>query len=170
MTGAMAVTMTPDGGFEKWFEAAWSDVDPYQHLRNSAYSDYASHTRFSYFAERGYPFSRFTELGVAPIIFKETLEYLKEIRLLQRFVINFRLAGLAPDGSRWRIFHEFFREDGAAGDSAELVRSATITMDGAWLELARRRVAPPPSGMVVLFGDLPHTADFEELPPIRRRD
>ena len=80
-------------------------------MRNTAYSDYASHTRFSYLADRGYPFSRFSELGVAPIIFKESLEYLKEIRLFQPFVIKIQLAGLAPDGSRWRIFHEIFADE-----------------------------------------------------------
>lgn len=148
--------------YEKGFEVTWSDLDLYHHMRNTAYSDYATHVRFSFFAENGFPFSRFSEIGVAPVIFKEALEFRREVRLRERVVFTLKVSGLAPDCSRWRLHHDVFREDGAG----ERVPAAKLMLEGAWMDLAARRVANPPPEVAEVFGLLPRTGDFEELRPI----
>ena len=39
--------------YTKTFEIRWSDMDANQHLGNSTYIDYLSHTRMSFFKEKG---------------------------------------------------------------------------------------------------------------------
>jgi acyl-CoA thioesterase FadM len=74
------------------------------------------------------------------VILREEARYFREIGAGQTFDVDFRLAGLAPDGSRWRVEHEVRR-----GDDGE--RSALLSLEGLWLDLATR--------------------DFEELKPTR---
>lgn len=162
------------GGYQMTFEVRWSDLDPNLHMRNTAYSDYATHLRFAFLAERGFPFARLKEIGVAPVVFSENLQYLREVRLGQRLRIDMQVAGLAPDFSRWRYRHDIWRLDEDGGGDIEAgsapILAAIITLEGSWFDLSERRVAPAPVDADALLEGLPRTQDFEELPPIRRRD
>ena len=43
---------------------------------------------------------------------RDELEYYREIQLLQEFTVTLELAGMSPDGMRWRLRHEVLRSDG----------------------------------------------------------
>ena len=56
----------------------WSDIDSNLHLRNSAYVDYMSHTRMSYFSEKGISQSRLSALSLGPVVLHEHIHFLKK--------------------------------------------------------------------------------------------
>ena len=65
------------------------------------------------------------------------------------------LAGISPDGSRFRIRNEFFREDGKM--------AARVTTQGGWLNLELRKLTAPPPELVDVFSALARTGDFQEM-------
>lgn len=142
--------------FERTFHAGWGDMDFNAHMRNTAYLDRSADVRMMYFAENGFSMREFERLKIGPVIFKDELEYFRELRLLETVRVNLLLAGLSADASRFRLRNEFFREDGT------LV--ARVTSNGGWLALAERRLAPPPPQLAELLRATPPTGDFEELP------
>ncbi|MEE8435022.1 MAG: thioesterase family protein [bacterium] len=159
-----------DGAFEMIFEVRWGDLDPNQHMRNTAYPEFANHLRHTFFAKRGFSFARLEKMGVGPVIFSENLQYLREVRLGQRLAMDLQVAGLAPDFSRWRYRHDAWRLGEEDGVDTERILAAVITLEGSWFDLRERRVVPPPKDALGLLDGLPRTKDYEELPPIRRRD
>jgi acyl-CoA thioester hydrolase len=146
--------------FVKRFEVRWSDLDMNRHMRNTAYSEYCIDVRISFLREQGFPVVEFGRRQIGPVIVREETRYMREIGAGETFEIDFRLAGFAPDGSRWRVQHEVRRGDGK--------RSALVRIDGVWLDLARRRPVPPPPELYEAFRTLERTDDFEELTPVRR--
>lgn len=87
---------------------------------------------------------------------KEEIEYYREIRLLQELTVTLELAGLSPDGSRFRLRNEFFHSDDGK-------RCARITTSGGWLDLSRRKLVQPPKVVVEALESLTRTDDFEKL-------
>jgi len=151
--------------FERTFTVLWGDIDANRHMRNTAYSDYASHTRFSFLAEHGFSLDRLAELALGPVLFKETTEYSRELRLHDTIVVNLRVMAWAPDGSRWSVSNELFRVEPGGGRA----RAARVTMDGAWFDLNTHKLCLPPPELVAVFDSLPRTEDFVALPPRRKR-
>jgi len=143
--------------FARQFEVRWADLDPNRHLRNTAYSDYATHARFSVLIEHGFPPSRFEEFAFGPVVFREETRFMREVSMGDKVTIDVTLAGMSGDGSRWRIRHHVQRSDGEA--------AAVVTLEGAWLDLRTRKLTVPPAELVELFQHMPRTNDFEEMKP-----
>lgn len=151
--------------FERTFTVIWADIDANRHMRNTAYAEYASHTRFAYLAAHGFTLQRLAELGVGPVVFRESTEYTRELHLDDTLAVTLELAAGAPDGSRWRFRHELLH---VAADGAR-TRAAVHTIDGAWLHLAARKLTAPPAELAAALAALPRSADFEEWPARRAR-
>jgi acyl-CoA thioester hydrolase len=146
--------------YEKRFEVRWADLDPNWHMRHSAFADYAAQTRVAFLTDRGFTAARFAELGLGPVLFREELLYHRELRANDRFVVDLKLLGGAPDGSRWKLRQRVTREDG--------VLAATLNLDGAWIDHAKRKLAVPPAELAAAFETLTRDAQWEALPSIGR--
>jgi acyl-CoA thioester hydrolase len=146
--------------YVKRFDIRWSDLDMNGHMRNTSYSEYCIDVRVSFLQEHGFGFAEFGKRGFGPVIVREEARYFREIGAGETFEVDYRLGGLAPDGSRWRVEHEVRKDDGQ--------RSALLRLDGVWLDLATRRPIPPPADLLDAFLQLERARDFEELKPIRR--
>jgi acyl-CoA thioester hydrolase len=146
--------------YVKRFDIRWSDLDMNGHMRNTAYSEYCIDVRVAFLQEHGFGFAEFGRRGFGPVILREEARYFREIGAGESFEVDYRLTGLAPDGSRWRVQHEVRRGDGE--------RSAILTLEGVWLDLATRRPIPPPADLLDAFLQLERSRGFEELKPIRR--
>ena len=94
--------------------------------------------------------------SLAPVVFRDELDYRRELRVFDRLTVSVELAGLSEDGARWRLRHQFTRADG--------VRAAEIRTTGAWFDLATRKLVVPPPALARGFGRLSRTGDFEVLP------
>ena len=128
------------------YTTRWADMDANGHLRHSAYADFAADQRVRFLASVGYDLAAFTQLRIGPILFREDSRYLKEIRLGETLRVEGRLLTMTDDGSRWTIEHTLYKEDGRP--------AATVTVDGAWLDLDRRKLATPPAALVAAMRTL----------------
>lgn len=153
----------PTSPFERTYTVTWADIDANRHMRNTAYSDYCSHTRFAYLAGQGYTLERMAVDGIGPVVFRETTEYARELHLDDTLVVTMALAGASSGATRWRIRHELYRQ---APDGTR-THAATLTLDGAWINLEARRIARPPPALAAALEGIPHTDDFEPLPARR---
>jgi acyl-CoA thioester hydrolase len=119
------------------YTVRWAELDPNGHMRHSAYADFAADQRVHWLASLGFDVKKFAELRLGPILFREETKYLKEISGGEAIRVEGRVTAGAPDGSRWTIEHTIYKADGRL--------AATVTVDGAWLDLDRRKLTVPPA-------------------------
>jgi acyl-CoA thioester hydrolase len=141
--------------FVKEFAVGWGDLDGNAHMRNTAYLDAAATTRFSFFSDNGFSVARFHELQLGPVVLKDEVRFFKEMRLLDKFNVGFLLDGMNADGSLFRLVNEVTRADG--------VKSAVVTTQGAWFDLVKRKIMPPPPELLAVMKQLEKTAGYEEI-------
>lgn len=131
-------------------------MDFNSHMKNTAFLDKSADVRMLYFSENGFPMEEFVRLKLGPVIMKDEVEYFREVGLLQEITVTLSMAGLAADGSRFLIRNEILRQDGKP--------CCKVTSMGGWLDLAARKVAPPPEALLVALQALTKTSDFQILP------
>ena len=151
----------PSAPFSRTFHVRWGDMDFNAHMRNTAYLDTAVDVRLMYFAENGFPSSEFERLRLGPVVRRDELEYYREFPLLDPVRITRELAGISPDGSRFRLRNDFLRPDGTL--------AARLTSTGGCLDLAQRRLVVPPEALAASLNALARAEDFEEMAPIQKR-
>lgn len=138
------------------FEVRWSDLDANMHVRHSAYADYCATTRLQCLAANGFGMKDFAAERVGPVLFKETLTYLKEIPPDVTVRVTMKIAGLSADGRKWKIRHELFR-------SSDGAHAANVEVEGAWMDTKARKIAPPPAKLKDAFEVVEKTEDFQSL-------
>ena len=141
--------------FERTVHGRWGDMDFNGHVRNTAYLDLAADLRLQCFAAHGFSMREFERLRIGPVVARDELEYLKEVRLLEPIRCTFTMAGLSADGARMRCRNEFFRGDGRL--------AVRVTSVGGWLDLDQRRLVAPPPDLAALMRSLARSADYEEM-------
>jgi acyl-CoA thioester hydrolase len=141
--------------FEKSLHVSWAHLDANGHMANTAYLDIAVDVRFMYFASKGFPASEFARLRIGPVVRHDEVDYYRELHLLQPIRINFMLAGISEDASRFRIRNEIRREDGHV--------AARVTSLGGWFDLNARKLVAPPDALADALRGLDRTDDFEAL-------
>ncbi|WP_133273249.1 acyl-CoA thioesterase [Hymenobacter radiodurans] len=141
--------------YEKTFTVRWADMDPNVHMRHSAYTDYAAQVRLDFLADQGFTMRRFAELRIGPILFREDTRFLKEIGMSETIRVTAELAGLNANGSRWRILHSIYKADGRL--------AATVTVDGAWLDLQQRKLTVPPAEIVAAFEHISRHETYADI-------
>ena len=132
----------------------WADIDLNQHMRHSAFADWATYARTEWLNANGFTIPKLVELKLAPIMFEDRTRYLKEVLLGERIHIELQLAGTDRDGSRWFIRHIFRR-----GETVCAIYEAK----GAWFNIATRRVVPPPPGLLEAYSNIARADDYAEL-------
>ncbi len=147
--------------YTKIFIVRWSDADVNGHMRNTSYSDYATDVRMSYFADRGWPHARFAEARLGPVLLREELDYLRELRLGDTVEVDLTCVGLSADGSRMALAHDFWRPGGK--------KVARVVVSAGWLELETRRLGTPPATLREAVAAMPRGESFEELPDLKAR-
>jgi acyl-CoA thioester hydrolase len=143
--------------FAQRFRVNWSNLDGNAHMGNTSYLGRANDTRFLFFAEHGFTMARFAAERFGPIVARDELVYRKELRLLEEFTVDFELVGISADGVRWRVRNTF-------RDKANDV-AATVTSEGVWFDLERRRPRAPPPELDGLMRSLRRGEDFTEILP-----
>ena len=152
--------MKQRSGFEEQFAVRWSDVDANRHVRNTIFSEFATHTRFRLLEAYGFPQAQFESLRFGPVMYREEIRYRRELVFGETVRVNVLFAGLAEDGSQWRVHQEVTRADGK--------QAALLTIDGAWIHLDSRKLIAPPPKLIDLLHALPRTDGFEVLRSVVR--
>jgi len=135
------------------FDVRWADIDANKHLRHSAYYDYATHLRVQLLKNIGMSIATLSELKIGPILFREEAIFMREIGIDDTIRVNVKLKRTRNDASRWTFIHEFHKSDDTL--------AATVTVDGAWFDLRKRKLISLPDNFLHTFLDIPRTDDFE---------
>jgi acyl-CoA thioester hydrolase len=138
------------------FYAGWKDIDFNQHMKNTAFLEKVDDVRMMFFAENGLLINEFARLRIGPVVFKDEVEYFKEINMLEKIKISIETSGMSEDGTRFIIKNEFFRPDGKM--------AARITSYGTWIDLDERKVRVPPEKIQMMMKALPKADDYKEIP------
>jgi len=135
-------------------QVRWSDMDPNFHLRHSVYYDWGALCRIEFLYKYELTADVMVKLEFGPILFREECVFRKEIRFGDNVVINLELLKSRKDYSRWTILHTIKKNDDL---------SAILTVDGAWLDTVKRKLAVPPQQVVHVFGQMPVAENFQWL-------
>jgi acyl-CoA thioester hydrolase len=141
--------------FELKVQIRWADIDPNFHLRHSVYYDWAAMCRLDFLKERGMTPALMQELHFGPIIFREEAVFRKEIKYDDKVSINLKLLKSRRDFSRWTVVHEIMK-------NADTL-CAVVTVDGAWINTAERKLFIPPAEVVHIFQQMPADENFQWL-------
>ncbi len=140
--------------FEQNITVRWSDLDPNGHVRHSVYYDYGAQTRIALLQRQGVGIDWLASNGLGPVLFREEAKFYRELRASDELVIDVRLSGVSADHRKWSMRHRIKRGD-------ELC--AVLDLDGAWLDLHKRRIVTPPAALVSKFEELERTEDFQPI-------
>ena len=138
------------------FATKWSDFDPNNHMRHTAYNDYAAEVRIRYFAENNFSIKKFNKHNIGPVLFTEETSFRKEIHLGENITVDIKIAGLSKNNDRWKIVHQIFNEEGKL--------SAIIKVYGAWIDIGKRKSTSLPNEAGGLFLNAEKTQDYEVIP------
>lgn len=136
-------------------QVRWSDLDPNVHLRHSVYYDWGAFCRIAFLNGHHLTTELMQLLQIGPILFREECTFKKEIRLGDKVTINLQVLRARRDFSRWTIQHTIIKND-------ETV-AAILTVEGAWLDTVKRKLATPPSQVSDVFSQMPLGANFQWL-------
>ena len=141
--------------------ASWADMDANAHMANVAYLSKCVDARMSFFKQHGFEVGEFARRRIGPVVRRDEVEYFREVGLLEPVTVTLELAGLAPDGSRFRLRNEILNGEGKV--------AARITSEGGWLDLAKRKLIAPPADLLEALRAMPPAAEFESLPSSIRK-
>ena len=140
------------GTFTRNIQIRWSDLDPNFHLCHSVYYDWGAFCRVEYLYSIGLTAEKLKEMSLGPILFREECVFKKEIRYEDNVTINMVALNAKKDFSRWSVRHEIKKNGG--------VLAALITVDIAWMNTIRRKLAKLPPEVQVLFDNIPKAGSF----------
>lgn len=136
-------------------------MDANAHMANFAYLNKCVDARMGFFKEHGFPVAEFAKRRIGPVVRRDELEYHREIGLLEPITVTLELAGMAPDGSRFRLVNEIRKSDGKL--------AARIRSEGGWMDLAARKLIAPPADLLDALAAMPQATEFEALPSSIRK-
>jgi len=142
--------------FKVSFSTRWADFDPNNHMRHSAYNDYAAESRVRLFNAYGLSLSEFNKLNVGPVLFREEIDFYREITLSDDISVELLLKGFSEKGERFKMQHKIFRGDGKL--------AAVISIYAAWMDLKKRKLTGAPKMILDVLDQLDKTDDFELIP------
>ncbi len=128
-------------------------MDANRHLRHSAYYDYAAAMRIMVLGDSGLTLKKLEEFEIGPIVFREEAIFKREIRLDDKITVDVVIVKSTPDFSRWSLRHQFIKEDGTL--------AAIVNIDGAWLDLIKRKLVVPNELVQSIFASFPKGPDYE---------
>jgi acyl-CoA thioester hydrolase len=141
--------------FNRIVQLRWSDIDPNFHVRHSVYYDWGAFCRIEFLNEKGLTTQLMQELQFGPILFREECIFRREIRLEDQIKIDLHIIRSRKDFSRWSIQHQLLKSDGTL--------CAVLTVDGAWIDVTKRKLASPPEIVHEVFNQMPKGEEFEWL-------
>jgi len=131
----------------------WADIDQNRHLRHSVYYDFGAWIRIKFLTEHGLSTAKMEELNTGPVIFREEAIFKREIRSEEEITIDVELVSGTPDFGRWSLRHHFRKADGTV--------AAIVNLDGAWIDIQKRKLTSPGDVVRRAFEAFPKAAEFK---------
>jgi acyl-CoA thioester hydrolase len=143
--------------FSQSIQIRWADIDANRHLRHSVYYDYGASMRMIVLSEGGLTTKKLEEFMMGPILFREEAIFKREIMLEDKITVTVELTKTTSDFSRWSLRHQFLKGDGTL--------AALLTVDGAWIDLNKRKLTAPNEFIRNIFETFPKSEDFQLIIP-----
>lgn len=136
-------------------QVLWSQIDANVHLRHSAYADFCAQARSNMLNKMGLSLEEFNKRKIGPILFREELNYLREIGLDERVKVSVLITKFNKVNSRFSFRHEIFKENG--------VKAAVVLVDGAWMNIRERKLTNIPEEWMEIISKIPKSEDYTEI-------
>ncbi|MCT1523288.1 acyl-CoA thioesterase [Sphingobacterium hotanense] len=136
-------------------QVLWSQIDANVHLRHSAYADFCAQARSNMLNQLGLSLSEFSKMKIGPILFREELNYHREISLDEYIKVTVEISKFNRKNSRFSFRHEIFKQNG--------VRAAVVVVDGAWMNLVERKLTAVPDAWLPVLDKIPRSEDYVEI-------
>ena len=130
----------------------WAQIDANRHMRHSAYADLCAQARSNMLKSVGFSLEKFAEIQIGPILFREELIYHKEVHLDENVYVTVELSKYDTSNSRFSFRHTVCKEDGT--------KCCTVNVDGAWLDLNKRKLTALPEEFQAYIDLIPKSEDF----------
>lgn len=140
--------------YSKKIEIRWADLDPNFHVLHSKYYDFGAYCRMAFLTEHGITTKVMIDNHIGPIIFREECLFKREIKFGDELEVFLKLSKCNEDGSRWSMVHELWIN----GDTL----AALITIDGAWMDTEKRKLANPPRVCKTGLELIPKTENYNQ--------
>ncbi len=141
--------------YKKQFEIRWSDIDANGHLANSAYTNFMSHARMSFFSEYGFSMPEIQKHNIGPVVFYEHMYYFKESFIGEPITVSIDVSGLSENGMFFKFDHNFYNTKGE--------NLAYCEMLGAWIDIKSRKLTALPSSLLDLAHKFPKSETFKVI-------
>lgn len=132
----------------------WAQIDANRHLRHSAYADLCAQARSNMLRDTGLSLDKIAEMNIGPVLFREELIYLREIHLNDLVRVTVVMTKYNTINSRFSFRHEIYRSDGT--------KCAVVMVDGAWMDIEKRKLTNLPSDWQAIVECLPKSEDYQE--------
>ena len=139
--------------YKQQVQIRWADIDANRHLRHSVYYDYGASMRMNALTAEGLSMKKLEELMMGPILFREEALFKREIHFEDQITIDVQVVKAREDFARWSLRHHFIKHDG--------IVAAIVNIDGAWIDLNKRKLVIPDPFIIDVFGKFPKAPDFE---------
>ncbi|MFT3946021.1 MAG: thioesterase family protein [Agriterribacter sp.] len=139
--------------YKKSPEVRWADLDPNFHMLHSRYYDLGAYVRMCFLTEQGLSLTVMADHKMGPILFREECVFKREIKFGDKLDITLQMLKARKDGSRWTMQHHIYINNETL--------ASVITVDGAWINTERRRLATPPLHFAEIFDRIPKAEGFE---------
>ena len=139
--------------FSETIQIRWADIDANRHLRHSVYYDYGAAMRMHTLSAQGLTTKKLEEFAIGPILFREEAIFKREILLEDKITITVELVKTTEDYGRWSLRHQFLKADNTL--------AAILNVDGAWIDLNKRKLAVPNEFIRDIFEAFPKSPDFQ---------
>jgi acyl-CoA thioester hydrolase len=126
-----------------------------RHLRHSAYSDFATQARMDMMKDIGVDMKVFEKFKFGPVIFKEEIKYLREFEIGDKLSVQTELSKWNKRRHFWPMQHQIIKNDDKVG--------AKISIDGAWLDVANRKMMLLNEELLSYVDKMPKAENFEEV-------
>jgi acyl-CoA thioester hydrolase len=143
--------------YSQKIQVRWADIDANRHLRHSVYYDYGATMRMHVLTEGGLSTKKLEELMIGPILFREEAIFKREILFEDRISLTVELVKATEDFGRWSLRHHFIKADNSI--------AAILNVDGAWIDLVKRKLAIPNEFVRHIFEQFPKSQDFQLILP-----
>lgn len=141
-------------------QVRWADIDANRHLRHSVYYDYGASMRMNVLSDRGLTTKKLEEFMIGPVLFREEAIFKREILFEDQITLSVELVKTTPDYGRWSLRHYFTKGDD--------VLAAILNVDGAWIDLNKRKLATPNDFIRNIFEAFPKAQDFQLITPEKK--
>ena len=133
----------------------WSDLDPNQHLANSAYMNFMSATRMVYMTKQGVSYTDLKKNSLGPVVLREEIHYFQEVFPGEPVFISQEITGTSEDGRFYSIRHNFYDKKGNNFARGQIM--------GTWIDMKTRKIVEPPVDIFDKLMNKNHSTDFKTL-------